>query len=235
MKFKLPRQVLSTELRRVISREMRKQKMLFPKISRKELKQLAEMSKTIQTRGLPEFLVCKKLGQDLGYGIFLHPDAKPIEKGRLIGSYAGELSLICQNEPDDGSYAFTPVENIVLKKEEQILFDKKHVYRPKRLYSLKVDGLKKGNFTRFINHSETPNLIAYTLAVPSNPYSLASSPVEIIYFAKKVINPGEQLLVSYEDGEKCYWGTNGKKPFPMTPKTFRITNKNRLRVSTAPA
>jgi|SRR5579862_224514 len=223
MKFKLPRQILSIELRKILSREMRKQKVVFPKISRKELKQLVRVSKTIEERGLPEYLVCKKLGQDLGYGIFLHPDAKPIEKGRLLASYAGEISLICQSEPDDGTYAFTPVENMELKKEEQAFFDKKHVFRSKRLYSLKVDGLKKGNFTRFINHSEAPNVIAYTLSVPSSPYGLPPSPVEIIYFAKKVIYPGEQLLVSYEDGEKCYWGTRGKKPFPMTPKTFKLT------------
>jgi len=228
MKFKLPRQILSKELMKIVSREMRKQKIDFPKISRSEVTQLARISKEICKRGLPKNLICKKLGQDLGYGIFLHPEAKPIEKGCLIASYAGELSLICQNEPDDGTYAFTPIEDMELSKEEQILFDPRHVFRPKRLYSLKVDGLKNGNFTRFINHSERPNVIAYTLAVPSNPYHLASSPVEIIYFAKKAIHPGEQLLVCYEDDEKSYWGANGVKPFPMTPKTFQISKKKKL-------
>jgi hypothetical protein len=93
---------------------------------------------------------------------------------------------------------------------------------------LKVDGFKKGNFTRFINHSEKPNVVAYTLAVPANPYGLVPVPIEVIYFAKKTIYPGEQLLVSYEEGEKCYWGAQAAKPFPMTPKTFRLSEKGLL-------
>jgi hypothetical protein len=223
MKFKLSRQVIDKEILKIISREMRRQNMTVAKATRQELRQLAQISKIIERVGLPDYLVCRPLGRGLGHGIFLHPDASPIEKGSVIGSYSGAVSLIAQNGPDDGSYAFMPVEDMHLSREEQQLYDASKCYRPKRLYAFKVDGAKAGNFTRYINHSEKPNVIAYSLAVPNNPYGLVPSPVEIIYFAKKTIYPGEQLLVSYEDGgEKCYWG--GAKPFSMTPKTFRLKN-----------
>jgi SET domain-containing protein len=169
--------------------------------------------------------VCRPLGRNLGKGIFLSPSAAPIKKGSVIASYAGEVSVIAQNRPDDGSYAFTPVEDMLLSKDEQKQFDKGSSYSPKRLYSFKVDGLKNGNFTRYINHSEKPNVIAYTLSVPSNAHGLSPSPIEVIYFARKTIHPGEQLLVSYEDGDKCYWGGQSVKPFAMTPKTFRLSAK----------
>jgi hypothetical protein len=40
--------------------------------------------------------------------------------------------------------------------------------------------------------------------------------------------PGEQLLISYEDGEKSYWGVAKIKPFPMTPKTFILDSGLKL-------
>lgn len=228
MKFKLSRQTLSKELIAIISREIRRQKISVPRVTRKEMQELAEISQLIETKGLPSNLVRKKLSKKLGYGIFLHPDAAPLEKGCVIASYSGKVSLIRQRVFDDGSYAFTPIEDILLKANEQRLFDKTSCFRPKRLYSLKVDALKQGNFTRFINHSAQPNVVAYTLAVPANPYGLVPGPIEVVYFAKKRIMPGEQLLVSYEEGEKCYWGAKGIKPLPMTPKTFRLTKKGIL-------
>src|SRR5690606_41421034 len=86
----------------------------------------------------------------------------------------------------------------------------------------KLDARHKGNFTRFINHSENPNLAAYTISVPKNPFGIAPSPIEVVYFAKKKIRPGEQLLVSYEDGAKNYWNRSMGNPFPMTPQTFLL-------------
>jgi SET domain len=225
MKFKLSRHTVSPEMGKIILREMRRQKLDVPKITRKELRELVEICKEIEGSGLPANLVCLSLESNLGKGIFLRPSASPIKKGTVIGSYAGEASFIAQNRTDDGSYAFTPVEDMLLSKQEQQFFDKGASYSPRRLYSFKVDGFKKGNFTRYINHSEKPNLIAYTLAVPSNSYGLHPSSIEVIYFAKKTIHPGEQLLVSYEDGDKCYWGAQSQKPFVMTPKTFRVSAK----------
>jgi hypothetical protein len=223
MKFKLPRQILTLELKKIVSREMRKQKLNVPKLSRRELRELAYVCRTIEKAGLPDFFVCKPLGKNLGHGIFLHPSAAPLKKGSVIAAYSGELSLIPKYRPDDGSYAFTPVEDMRLSREEQRSYDASSSYRPNKLYCLKVDALRKGNFTRYINHSEKPNVIAYTLAVPPNRFGLAAGPIEVIYFVKKEIQPGEQLLVCYEEGEKCYWNAQSVKPFVMTPKTFRLT------------
>lgn len=216
MRYKLSRQIFTEEMAKIVSREMRKQKLSFPRATKKNLRELVFVSELIEESGLPSTLICKKLPGNLGHGIFLHPDAEPIKKGCVIAAYAGELSIVPGSDPGDGSYAFTPVENMHLTKEEQLYFDKKRRFHPKRFYSLKVDALKKGNFTRFINHSGKPNVVAWIVSIS------AKTPVEILYFAKKTIQPGEQLLVSYEDGGKHYWSAAKVKPFPMTPRTFQV-------------
>jgi len=222
MKYRLSRPVIGKDLFSIIKREVKKQKIPVYRMSRKNLKELAAVSEEIKKWGCPKYLVCKKLSNGLGRGVFLHPDAKPILKGQVIASYAGEISVVVQNEPDEGSYAFAPLEDFHLSKSEQILFDKKNSFHPRRLYALKLDALKQGNFTRFINHSEKPNIIADMLAIPKNPYGLEPALIEIVYMAKKTIRPGEQLLISYEAGEKSYWKIFKLKPFPMTPKTFKL-------------
>jgi hypothetical protein len=190
---------------------------------------MAEVSKQIQESGCPDHLVCKKLPNNLGSGIFLHPDAQPLLKGQVIASYAGEISVVVQNEHDDeGDYAFAPLEHFRLSKNEQILLDKKFSYHARRHYALKLDAFKQGNFTRFINHSVKPNVYAEMLKIPENPYGLAPAPIEIVYLVKKTVLPGEQLLISYEAGEKSYWNAVNIKPFPMTPKTFRLNGSLKL-------
>jgi hypothetical protein len=223
MKYKLPRQVISPELRKIIAREMRRQKMRVLRASKADLKEIAEILKAIEGSGLPKYLVCKKLPKDLGSGIFLHPDAEPILKGQVIAPYAGAVSLVPQNRPDEGTYAFTPVEDMHLTRKEQALFDPGASYHPGRLYAFKVDALKKGNFARFINHSEKPNVIAHLFSIPANPYGLTPASIEVVYVARKMIRPGEQLLVSYEEGEKSYWGALKVKPVPMTPQTYQLS------------
>jgi len=229
MKFNLPRQIISKELEPIIFREIKKQKTELVRLNKNNLKEIAQITTAIRASGIPETLVCKKLPHNLGKGIFLHPKAKPILKGQVIGPYSGEISLAAQaQDKEDGSYTFTPLENMRLKKEEQFLVNRKCYYRPNRLYLLKVDALKRGNFTRFINHSEKPNIIAHLFKIPANRYDVQASPLEIIYIAKKTIHPGEQLLICYEDEEKSYWGVSKIKPFPMTPKTFRLNHSLKI-------
>lgn len=223
MNFKLPRQIISRSLQQIISREVKKQRTEVVRANKKNLKEIAQTTQTIRRKGLPPYLICKKLPHHLGKGIFLHPKAKPILKGQVIAPYAGEIYLTKQNgEEEDGSYAFIPLLDISLTKEEQLFVDKRSSYRPNRLYSLRIDAIKKGNFTRFINHSDKPNVVAHLFRVPPNSYGVAPAPVEIIYVAKKNIYPGEQLLICYEDEEKSYWGVSKIKPFAMHPKTFQI-------------
>lgn len=229
MRYKLPRPILAQELLGIIRREVKAQKIPVYRMTKKNLMEMAKVSQIIQEIGCPSYLVCKKLPNRLGFGIFLHPDAKPILKGQVIASYAGEISVVAQNEPDDeGDYAFAPLEHFLLSKKEQALLDRKFPYHPRRQYALKLDALKKGNFTRFINHSEKPNVYADMLKIPVNSYGLEPAPIEIVYRAKKTILPGEQLLISYEAGEKSYWNHMNIKPFPMTPRTFRLDGSLRL-------
>lgn len=226
MKFKLPRQVINKTIKPIISREIKKQNTELVLADKNNLKEVSQVSETIQSNGLPKHLICKKIPHNLGKGIFLHPKAKPILKDQVIAPYAGDIVLIPQNQDnEDGSYAFVPLTNISLKKHEQLLIDKTCCYRPNRLYLLKIDALKKGNFTRFINHSEKPNIVAHLFKIPANRYGVEASPIEIIYIAKKTIRPGEQLLICYEDEEKSYWGASKIKPFPMNPTTFKLNSK----------
>jgi hypothetical protein len=222
MEYKLPRPIINPEIRRIVSKEVRKQKVDVLLANKDNLKEIAEISRAITEHGLSKNLICKKLPGGLGHGIFLHPKAKPILKGQIIAPYAGEISFVPQNLPDDSLYAFEPLSNILFTKEEQSRFDGNRRYHPRRFYSMHVDALKKGNFTRFINHSEKPNIIADLYRIPTNSYGLAPSPIEVIYLAKKTIQPGEQLLVCYDGDDKSYWGAMDVKPIPITPKTFQL-------------
>jgi hypothetical protein len=224
MKFKLPSPILNQEMRNIISRAIHKQKIYVLCANKKKLKELADISRCIIKDGFPKNLIRKKLPDGLGYGIFLHPQAKPILRGQIIAPYSGEILFVPQNIPDDDLYAFEPLWNIRLTKEEQSLFDHKRRYHPRRLYSMHVDALKKGNFTRFINHSDQPNIIAEFYRIPSNSYGLDPSPIEVIYLAKKTIRPGEQLLVSYEGDDNSYWNALGIEPLPITPQTFQLNS-----------
>ena len=228
MKFKLPRQTIDPEINRIVSREVREQKLHVFRANKSELKEIAEMCRAIRKSGLPKHLVCKKLPDGLGYGIFLHPKAKPIEKGEIIAPYSGKTSFVPQNIPDDSVYAFAPLDNIILTKDEQAQFDPERRYRPRRIYQLNVDGERQGNFTRFINHSEKPNIVADLYRIGPNSYGLEPSSLEVLYIASKKIHPGEQLLVCYEGDDKSYWSVLNIKPAPITPKTFRLDSSLKL-------
>lgn len=229
MNYKLPRQVFTKELKNIISFEVKRQEIFLIKPSTADLKEMASRFRAIQKRGLPKHLVRKKLPKGLGYGIFLHPKAQPILKGEIIASYAGEACFIPQNLTDDALYAFEPLCDVVLTKEQQKRYDSKRPFHPRRLYAFQVDALKKGNFTRFINHSSKPNVVADFFRIPKNSYGLAPSPLEIVYLAKKTIRPGEQLLVDYDgDGQDTYWSALNIKPLPITPTTFRLDQSLKL-------
>lgn len=228
MKFKLPAPIYPQEMRKIIANELRKQKISVRRPNKQHLKELADTAKAIQTSGLPAHLICKKLPNGIGHGIFLHPKAKPLLKGQIIGIYSGELALIPQNLTEDALYSFEPISNILLTKDEQIFFDRKRRYHPRRFYAMHVNALKKGNFTRFINHSGKPNLVSEFFMIPENTLGLSSSPIEVVYLASKTIHPGEQLLISYDGDDNSYWGAQEIKPLPITPKTFQINASLKL-------
>lgn len=229
MKYSLPRCIFSKEIYPIVAKEVRKQtKTAILRASLKKLKEIAAVSDAIQKYGIPQYLVRKKLPKGIGYGIFLHPMAQPILKGQVIAPYSGEVSLVPQNVLEDSLYAFESLSHILLTKEEQMLLKQKYRYHPRRYYSLQVDALKKGNFTRFINHSETPNISAEFFTIPENSIGLDPAPIEILYLANKTIRPGEQLLINYDGDEHSYWDALDIRPVPMNPSTYTLTPNLRL-------
>jgi len=228
MEFRLPRQEINQKLIDLGNKKLKQNKIRVPRAPKKTLKELLAILEEIRKNGLPKYLVIKKLKKKLGYGIFLHPKAKPILKGEPIAPYSGEVFIFPQNSEDTTDYAFALISDLHLTKQEQLDWDANRRYHPRRLYSIDLDAEKKGNFTRFINHSDRPNVEAMFLSIPANSLGLAPAPFELIYVAKKTIRPGEQLLVSYEPEEKNYWGALNIKPFPMTPKTFRLNSSLEL-------
>ncbi len=222
MKFRLQRQEINKSLLLFCSNKIKKNKIDVPRASKKVVEGMPAVLKGIRKNGLPNYLLIKKLKGKLGYGIFLHPKAKPILKGAPIAPYSGKVILFPQNLDDDSDYAFTLISDLRLTREEQSKWDPARRYHPRRLYSVDLDAHKKGNFTRFINHSEKPNIEAQFVQIPPNTVGLLPVPFELIYVAKKTIHPGEQLLVCYEGEDKSYWGKI--KPSPVTSKTFLLNS-----------
>ena len=228
MKFRLPRQEINEKLTALGYKKLKQQKIKVPRAPIKTLKEIHAISDEIQKNGLPKYLVRKKLKKDLGYGIFLHPGAKPILKGESIAPYSGKVFLFAQNQEDTTDYAFALISDLLLTRKEQLLWDPTRRFHPRRLYSIDLDAEKMGNFTRFINHSDKPNIEAKFLRIPPNSLGLTPSPFELIYVARKTIRPGEQLLVSYEPEGRNYWGVLNIKPFPMRPNTFKLNSSCEL-------
>ncbi|MEI8365221.1 MAG: SET domain-containing protein [Parachlamydiaceae bacterium] len=115
----------------------------------------------------------KWIDPTMGYGVFAEED---IEAGTCIGEYTGVVRRLFRNHPDHNAYCF---------------------HYPTRLWSWKyfaIDALHEGNFTRFINHSDTPNL---------NPSCLIKDRIlHLVFIANRRILKGSQLTFSY--GED-YW------------------------------
>jgi hypothetical protein len=224
MKYQLPQPFMTEELAQIVSREVKRQKLEVLRMAKRQLKQLADVLSAIRKKGLASYLVRRKLPGNLGYGIFLHPKAKPLLKGQVIGPYSGNIELVLQHEPDDSAYAFSPIDRMHLTREEQAVLDSAHRFHPGRQYALNVNAERSGNFTRFINHSAKPNVVAELFKIPKNEFGVSSTPIEVIYLVKKTILPGEQLLINYEGEENSYWHALGIKPDPVTPRTFRLSD-----------
>lgn len=227
MKFRSPKQEIDQKLSSFLKKKIKEKKIHVPRMSKKNLQELIAVGKRIEEEGLPSYLVLKKLEKKLGHGIFLHPEAKPILKGEVIAPYTGKVLIAPQNQGENSDYTFYLISDLILTKKEQALWDPTQAYHPRRLYSIDLDAEKKGNFTRFINHSQKPNLEAIFYRIPS--IEGRDAGFEIVYVAKKKILPGEQLLVCYEGEDKSYWGAIGVKPFPMTPKTFYLDSSLKLK------
>ena len=116
---------------------------------------------------VPDVMI-KWINRDIGYGVFANETLKQWD---YVGEYAGLLrrrNLFYRNIND---YCFMyPREWLTLK-------------------AYTIDSKLQGNMTRFINHSDTPNLEAISV--------LFDGVFRIMFRAIRTIKPGEELTYDY--------------------------------------
>ncbi len=114
----------------------------------------------------------------LEYGIFANTD---IPQGTYIGEFTGAVRHLSRKHPTHNSYCF---------------------HYPTRFWSWNyyvIDALRMGNQTRFINHSDRPNL---------QPICICDRRLlHIVFIAKVAIKAGEQLTYDYG---RDFWKTREK-------------------------
>lgn len=115
----------------------------------------------------------KWIHESIGYGVYALED---ISAWQFIGEYAGVLRRRKILIPDLNDYCFMYPE-IGL-----------------RLKNVTIDSKEKGNFTRYINHSDHPNI--ESIAVFTEGY------YRIIFRSIKAIKAGTELSYDYGD---IYW------------------------------
>lgn len=131
-------------------------------------------------RGLALDLKIAWIDPRIGYGVFTE---RPIPKGAYVGEYTGILRR---------RLWFSRWENLYC-------FD--YTIGEGRSSSHVIDASLSSNHTRFINHSETPNLELVSVD--------HASQVHVILYASRSIAAGEQLFYDYGDE---YWR---KRPPPV--------------------
>lgn len=108
------------------------------------------------------------VNDELGYGLFAASD---LPANSYIGEFTGNVRALYRTHPDANAYCF---------------------HYPTRLWSWQytvIDAQKKGNETRFINHSDQPNL---------EPLCVCDrNLLHIIFVCKTDIKSGSQLTYNY--------------------------------------
>ena len=114
----------------------------------------------------------KWINFQIGFGLFNDTD---LVKGSFIGEYTG---LVRRNDKRDGTNDYLCHYPILDDRERNLV----------------IDGRPRGNHSRFINHSNTPNLKAYTV--------FDGEIYHIIFIAMQDIPAGSQLSFDYGPS---YW------------------------------
>lgn len=122
----------------------------------------------------------KWVNKEIGYGAFTNDS---LEAGEYVGEYTGTVRRLYRNAPDQNEYC---------------------LHYPTRWFSWKyvtIDALEEGNETRFINHSDTPNLQPLCVC--------ERNLLHIIFIAKHSIEADAELTYDYG---AAFWKKRKKVP-----------------------
>lgn len=114
------------------------------------------------------------ISKEIGFGVFAK---KPIEKGQIIGMYTGVVQKVEVGNPYQLAY--------------QLLDDTIYV----------INAKKRGNFTRFVNHSYTPNLEIEKVHF--------EGAFQYLFISSCAIEEGGELTINYG---KEYWEKKNQTP-----------------------
>lgn len=134
--------------------------------------------KAISDAEIPDITI-RWIHETIGYGIFTN---RALAKWEFIGEYTGLLRQRRLIFPDVNDYCF--------------MYPKEW----KALKAFTIDSQKHGNFTRFINHSDTPNVESVSV--------YHDGLLHIIFRTIEEIPAGTQLTYDYGD---IYWLRRNKK------------------------
>lgn len=156
----------------------------------------------METSGIPEKLALLKINEELGCGVFAKQNIEPKE---FIGIYSGLFELIQENNDQNNEYAYDVTEGILKQFLSSLNLDDDG----SGVYFLRTNALKAGNFTKYINHSNSPNVDTKLRKIDNH--------IQILLFALKPIQQGCQLFLDY--GEE-YWKKMGIKPKELNDSTY---------------
>ena len=206
------------------------QKMDIKKLSKNDIARLEVAIALSNHTGVYPGLRISSLGEALGNGAFLDPANPSLRAGTILGIYSGEYKLyqIDHLGDVDLSYAFELTEIISLDEDEHLkFFGSLDTYTDDGDYVIYSDALKKGNWTRNINHGGehancTAELVRYSTR---NEEDKQVEHWVVLVKTSKKIKPGEQLLFDYGAN---YWKKYGFVPTSMKPSTYTLSEDGRV-------
>lgn len=154
---------------------------------------------------LRQDLVICKLNETIGHGVFLAPDAKPINKNEIVAFYTGTYKNFAERE-DVAEYAFDIPNHIIFANK----INRMEANFPSGF----IDAKMYGNISRFFQDLPTAEEIQELYKIPTEEISNIATAnirglltyyhnIPVIYLlTTRDIQPGEQLGFSYGKG---YW------------------------------
>lgn len=145
----------------------------------------------------PPPLIISWINSTLGYGVFA---GEEMGEGTVIGAYFGEIVLSKAIRPNDYVFGYRT---------------------PQFSTPFHIDAGKQGGITRFINHSESPNLEVVPV--------LLDGLLHLFFLSLCPIEKGRQLTISYGSS---YWKARGIVPssstFSLDPDQLHFEHKNTI-------